>query len=118
MPETLIAVVTALFTVGALVLVGPLLALPCLVGVPLLWIGTRWYLRRARDGYLRENAAYVGRHRRARRDGRGRAHRRGARLERPPRARGPTPTSRGSYAAERYTLGLRTVWFPLSSSAT
>ena len=44
---------------GALVLVGPLLALPCLLVVPLLLVATRWYLRRAPDGYLRENAAYA-----------------------------------------------------------
>src|SRR5256885_3448564 len=59
-PETLIASVTGLFAIGALVLVGPLTALPCLVGVPLLWGGTKWYLARARDGYLRENAAWGG----------------------------------------------------------
>src|SRR4029079_16979170 len=58
-PETIIALVTGSFLLGALVVVCPLLALPCLVGVPVLWAGTRWYLRRARDGYLRENAAYA-----------------------------------------------------------
>ena len=57
MPETLIALVTGAFAIGALLLVGPLTALPCLIGVPLLWFGTRWYLTRARDGYLRESAA-------------------------------------------------------------
>jgi ABC-type multidrug transport system fused ATPase/permease subunit len=58
-PETLIAIVTGAFAIGALVLVGPLLALPCLIGVPLLWASTRWYLKRCRDGYLRENAAWA-----------------------------------------------------------
>ncbi|GAA5077380.1 ABC-type multidrug transport system fused ATPase/permease subunit [Thermocatellispora tengchongensis] len=110
-PETLIAVVTGAFAVGALVLVGPLLALPALLASPLLWISTRWYLKRARDGYLRENAAYadmteglaetvegartveaLGLHRR-----------RHARTDRDIAA---------SWAAERYTLRLRTVWFP------
>src|SRR5262249_30458142 len=41
-PEILIASVTVAFAVGALLIVGPLLALPCLLGVPLLWAGTRW----------------------------------------------------------------------------
>src|SRR5689334_15962025 len=58
-PETLIALVTCVITVGALLIVGPLLALPSLLAVPILWISTRWYLKRARDGYLRESAAYA-----------------------------------------------------------
>ncbi|WP_336208080.1 ABC transporter ATP-binding protein [Nonomuraea sp. LPB2021202275-12-8] len=110
-PETLIAVVTFTITIGALVLVGPLLMLPVLIAAPLLFFTTRWYLRRARDGYLRENAAYaemteglaetvegaraieaLGLHQR--------------RQERTDR------DIAGSFAAERYTLGLRTVWFP------
>jgi ABC-type multidrug transport system fused ATPase/permease subunit len=57
-PETLIAGVTLALSAGALVLVSPLLALPCLVAVPPLVISVRWYLRRAPAGYLRENAAY------------------------------------------------------------
>ncbi|MGN9784791.1 ABC transporter ATP-binding protein [Nonomuraea sp. ZG12] len=110
-PETLIAVVTFTITVGALVLVGPLLMLPVLIASPLLFVSTRWYLKRARDGYLRENAAYaemteglaetvegaraieaLGLHQR--------------RQERTDR------DIAGSFAAERYTLRLRTVWFP------
>ncbi|MFI7452522.1 ABC transporter ATP-binding protein [Nonomuraea sp. NPDC049714] len=110
-PETLIAVVTFTITVGALVLVGPLLMLPVLITSPLLFVSTRWYLKRARDGYLRENAAYaemteglaetvegaraieaLGLHQR--------------RQERTDR------DIAGSFAAERYTLRLRTVWFP------
>lgn len=55
-PETLIAIVTILLTGGALVWLSPLLALPCLAGVPILVAGTRWYLRRATPAYLRENA--------------------------------------------------------------
>src|SRR3546814_11436642 len=38
--------------------VGWWVALPCLLGVPPLVIGLRWYLARAKDGYLRENASY------------------------------------------------------------
>lgn len=57
-PDTLISSVTIVLTFGGLVLLGPLLALPALVGVPVLWVASRWYLRRARDAYLRENASY------------------------------------------------------------
>ncbi|MDP9865136.1 MULTISPECIES: ABC transporter ATP-binding protein [Streptosporangium] len=110
-PETLIALVTCVITVGALLVVGPLLALPSLLAAPILWISTRWYLKRARDGYLRESAAYadmtdglaetVGGARAVEALGlQARRHR-----------RTDTDISR-SWAAERYTLGLRTVWFP------
>jgi ABC-type multidrug transport system fused ATPase/permease subunit len=112
-PEILIAIVTVFFAVGALVLVGPLLALPCVFGVPLLWAGSRWYLRRAPAGYLRESAAYSDMT-----DGLAetvegartvealRAQRR--RIER------TENDIRRSYAAERYTLRLRTVFFPVA----
>ena len=57
-PETMIAVITVSLVIGALVLTGPLLALPLLTAAPLLLAGTRWYLRRAPAGYLRQNAIY------------------------------------------------------------
>ena len=50
LPETLIAAVTTLLTVGAAIWVSPLAALPCIAGVPALVVGTRWYLRRAPAG--------------------------------------------------------------------
>jgi ABC-type multidrug transport system fused ATPase/permease subunit len=111
-PEILIAIVLCCFTLGALVLTGPLLGLPCLLVIPLLWAGGKWYLRRAPAGYLRENAAYT-----EITDGLaetvegartvealGLAGRRIARTDR---------DIAGSYAAERYTLFLRCVWFPI-----
>jgi ABC-type multidrug transport system fused ATPase/permease subunit len=58
-PETLIAAVTTVLTVAAAVIVNPLAALPCIAGVPALWIGTRWYLKRAPSVYLSERAAYA-----------------------------------------------------------
>jgi ABC-type multidrug transport system fused ATPase/permease subunit len=58
-PETLIAAVTTVLTVAAAVVVNPLAALPCITGVPALWVGTRWYLRRAPSVYLSERAAYA-----------------------------------------------------------
>ncbi|WP_309059021.1 ABC transporter ATP-binding protein [Streptomyces sp.] len=58
-PETLIALMTCLFTFAALVLVGPLTALPSLVVIPLLWAGTRWYLRRSQAAYRRRGASYT-----------------------------------------------------------
>ena len=58
-PETLIAAVTTILTVAAAVWVSPIAALPCIAGVPVLWIGTRWYLRRAPAAYLWERATYA-----------------------------------------------------------
>jgi ABC-type multidrug transport system fused ATPase/permease subunit len=110
-PETMIALVTCVITVGALLIVGPLLALPSLLAVPILWISTRWYLKRARDGYLRESAAYADMT-----DGLAETVS-GARavealgLQERRHRRTDTDISR-SWAAERYTLGLRTIWFP------
>ncbi|GAA1374273.1 ABC transporter ATP-binding protein [Catellatospora chokoriensis] len=56
-PETLIALITLVLTAAALVWLSPLLALPCLIGAPIIVGGARWYLRRAPKAYLRENAA-------------------------------------------------------------
>ena len=57
-PTMLTSVTLIGFTLGALVLVGPLLLLPCLISVLGLFVVSRWYLRRAHAGYLREAASY------------------------------------------------------------
>ena len=111
-PETLIAAVTGAFAIGALLLVGPLTALPCLIGVPLLWFGTKWYLARAREGYLRENAAWGSVTAGITETVEGARTVEALRLERRRLARTDADIA-GSWAAERYTLGLRTVWFPM-----
>ncbi|MEU0151060.1 ABC transporter ATP-binding protein [Micromonospora fulviviridis] len=112
-PETLIAAVTVLLILGALVLTGPLLVVPCLLAVPMLVAGSRWYLRRAPAGYLRENAAYSDIT-----DGISETVE-GARtteaLRQQARRRARTDADiRRSYAAEYYTLNLRTVFFPIA----
>ncbi|MEU4545257.1 ABC transporter ATP-binding protein [Nonomuraea dietziae] len=111
-PETLIALVTGLITVGALLLVSPLLMLPMLLAVPIIWISTRWYLGRARDGYLRENAAYADMTEGLAETVEGARTIEALGLQERRHARTDGDISR-SWAAERYTLGLRTVWFPL-----
>ncbi|MER6753152.1 ABC transporter ATP-binding protein [Micromonospora echinofusca] len=112
-PETLIAVVTGCFIVGALLLVDPLFALPCLLAVPLLWAGTRWYLRRAPAGYLRENAAYSDITDGISETVEGSRTTEALRQQARRRARTDADIRR-SYAAERYTLRLRTVFFPVA----
>ena len=113
MPETVIAVVVVGFTVGALLLNGPLVALPALIAVPLLWAAMRWYLPRAHGGYLRENETWsriadgltetVQGARTV--EALGLAERRHARAD---------ADLAASYRAERYTLWLRTVLFPVA----
>jgi ABC-type multidrug transport system fused ATPase/permease subunit len=57
-PETAAAAMTALFSVIATVLIGAWVLVPMVLGVPLLWAVSRWYLRRAGPGYLRASATY------------------------------------------------------------
>jgi ABC-type multidrug transport system fused ATPase/permease subunit len=110
-PETLIALVTFVITIGALLLVSPLLMLPMLIAGPVIWVSTRWYLQRARDGYLRENAAYADMTEGLAETVEGARAVEALGLQGRRRSRTDTDIGR-SYAAERYTLGLRTVWFP------
>ncbi len=112
-PETLISAVTVLLILGALVLTGPLLVLPCLLAVPMLWAGTRWYLRRAPEGYLRENAAYSDITDGISETVEGARTTEALRQQARRRARSDADIRR-SYAAERYTLSLRTVFFPVA----
>ena len=110
-PETMIALLTAVLAVGALILVSPLLALPLLIAVPVISLSARWYLRRAGPGYLRQNAAYS-----QVTDGLAETVE-GARTvdalrRQPDRIRRTDADLRRSFRTERYTLFLRTVWSP------
>jgi ABC-type multidrug transport system fused ATPase/permease subunit len=115
-PETLIAAVTTALTVAAAVWVSPLAALSLVAGVPALWVGTRWYLRRAPQGYLRERAAYASMAGTVGEtvdggltvDALGLAEH---------RVRQVDADLEEAYAAERYTLRLRTFWFPTAEIA-
>jgi ABC-type multidrug transport system fused ATPase/permease subunit len=110
-PEVLVATVTSLLTIGAAFLVSPLVASAMLVSAPLLWLSTRWYLRRAPDGYLRERAAYavvtagLAESAEAARTVEA-LRRRDVRVAR------TDADIAGAFATERYTLRLRTIWFP------
>jgi ABC-type multidrug transport system fused ATPase/permease subunit len=111
LPEWTIAVITAVLTFGAAVSVGWWVALPCLFGVPPLVIGLRWYLKRAKDGYLRESASY------SRINATVTETVEGARTVEAlglgdERIRRIDDDIAESYRAERYTLYLRTVFFP------
>lgn len=56
-PEALIAAVQALFILGAVFTINPLLGLWGLAGLAGIRTALRWYLRRARTAYLAEGAA-------------------------------------------------------------
>jgi ABC-type multidrug transport system fused ATPase/permease subunit len=116
-PETMIATVTAALTVAAAVAVSPWMALPsCLVVVPLLWVATRWYLRRAPAGYLREMAAWSRLTGGVAETVEGGRTVEALRLQER-RIRRTDDDIREQYRSERYTLFLRTVWYPAIEGA-
>jgi len=59
LPQLLVASVTAVLAVAALLWTAPVLGLALVPSIPLLALGTRWYLRRARSAYQGEMAAYA-----------------------------------------------------------
>ena len=58
-PESLVAIVTLVVTIVAVIATLPVMGLVCLTGTPLLVLGTRWYLSRAPESYRRERASYA-----------------------------------------------------------
>ncbi|MGI5428724.1 ABC transporter ATP-binding protein [Streptomyces sp. CA-179760] len=56
-PILLINLVQTLFLAGAVFFLDPLLGALGVLGLTPIWLALRWYLRRARDGYLAEGAA-------------------------------------------------------------
>jgi ABC-type multidrug transport system fused ATPase/permease subunit len=115
-PETMIAAITTVLTVAAAAWVNPLAAIPCIAGVPILFLGTRWYLKRAPAGYLWERASYAtlaGTVSETVEGGRT-VEALGLREERVGRIDADLDNA---YHAERRTLFLRTVWFPTAEFA-
>ena len=111
-PEILVAAVTMLLSLGATALVSPLLSTVILIVATPLALVTRWYLHRATAGYLRENAAYA-----RITDGLTATVEGAATVEafglQQRRIASADEDIRGSYAAELYTLSLRTVLWPV-----
>lgn len=56
-PDIFIASVQVVFMFGAVFFLDPLLGLCSVVGLPLVWWVSRWYLMRSRDAYLAEASA-------------------------------------------------------------
>ncbi|MEV7181246.1 ABC transporter ATP-binding protein [Kitasatospora sp. NPDC093679] len=110
-PELAVAVVSVVLVLGALVLTSPLLAATAVIGLPLLLASSRWYFRRAPQSYRAESAGYAavntvlaetvdaGRTVETLRLGEQRVRLADRKI--------------GEWVAwERYTLWLRSVWFP------
>ncbi|MEJ7706555.1 MAG: ABC transporter ATP-binding protein [Nocardioidaceae bacterium] len=110
-PEIIIAFVTTVFSIGACLLVGAWVLVPLVLGVPVLFVATKWYLHRAKDGYLRESASYAAINASLAETTEGARTVEALGLEQERLQRIDDDIAE-SYAAERYTLSLRTVWFP------
>lgn len=115
-PQVVVSAVTIVLTLAVAVLTSPVLSAALLVGIPLLYPVTRWYLRRSSDGYQRERESY--------------AVVNGTITESIEGARTVDALSLGgirrqgmddalgvSYGVERYTLWLRSVLFPAADLA-
>jgi ABC-type multidrug transport system fused ATPase/permease subunit len=115
-PEISIAAVSAVLILAALIFTAPVLALAWLLAVPPILISARWYFKRAPQAYVMEMATYAdvnaavaetadaGRTIEAYRLGAGRVAMTDKRI--------------GRWVSwERYTMWLRTVWFPSVESA-
>lgn len=113
-PRILVTGMTVILTLGAAFIINPLVAFAILAGVPLIALSSRWYLKRSGPGYRRQLATY------GRLVGVINETVEGARtidaLDLAPVQRLKIDRALAARnAAERYTLGLRSVWYPLTT---
>jgi ABC-type multidrug transport system fused ATPase/permease subunit len=113
---TITAALSVVLTIGAIALDSPLLLLPCLIVVPPVWLASRWYLRRATSGYLRENAAWAATIESLAETTEGARTVEALRLAAARRRRADADMA-ASYRAERYTLRLRSAFFPAAEAS-
>ncbi|MGA2122983.1 MAG: ABC transporter ATP-binding protein [Acidimicrobiales bacterium] len=115
-PEWLVAILQAILTLGAMLLVSPLASVASLVSLPVLFFSTRWYLRYATPGYRRERISYATLSGTVAETAEGArtidAHRLGAR-----QSTRIEDNVRESFYSEMYTLLMRMVWFPAVEGA-
>lgn len=116
LPATLTAALSVLLTLGAVGLDAPLLLVPCvLVALP-VGLASRWYLSRATAGYLRESAAWAQMTESLAETTEGARTVEALRLGRARCCRADADMA-ASYAAERYTLRLRSVYLPAAEAS-
>ncbi|MFF0162518.1 ABC transporter ATP-binding protein [Streptomyces sp. NPDC005263] len=111
-PSILVASLSVALTLVALIVTSPIMVLPCLVAVPVIVWSTRWYLKRARDAYLAEAASYSDLTQGLNETVSGARTVESLRRS-GPRVRRTDEDIERANGAERRTLFLRSVWFPL-----
>jgi len=116
LPEWLVAILQAILTLVAMMLVSPLASVASLISLPFLFFSTRYYLRYATPGYRRERMSYATMSGSVAETAEGArtidAHQLGDR-----QASRIEDNVRESFYAELYTLLLRMVWFPTVEGA-
>ncbi len=116
MPEWLVAILQAVLTLVAMVLVSPLASIASIVSLPIVFFSTRYYLHYAVPGYRRERMSYAAMSGSVSETAEGArtvdAHRLGQRQS--TRIEGDI---RESFYSEMYTMLMRMVWFPTIESA-
>ena len=115
-PAILTAALTVTLTIGAVALDSPVLVLPCLIVVPPIWAVTRWYLNRAPAAYLRESATWGVLTDSLAETVEGARTVEAFRLGQARRRRADADIA-SSYAAEMYTLRLRTIFLPAAEAS-
>lgn len=115
-PEWLVAILQAILTLIAMLLVSPLATVASLVSLPFLFFSTRYYLRYATPGYRRERISYATMSGSVAETAEGArtvdAHQLGDR-----QATRIEDNVRESFYSEMYTLLLRMVWLPTVEGA-
>jgi ABC-type multidrug transport system fused ATPase/permease subunit len=110
-PRVIVAVVTITLTVTASLVLSPLVAVAMFVGVPVMLVVVRWYLRRATPAYQRESAAYAALNGSITESVEGARTVDALRMGRRREARVEQDLAE-AFDAERVTLNLRTALFP------
>ncbi|THV27345.1 ABC transporter ATP-binding protein [Glycomyces paridis] len=111
LPQVTVSLLKVIVFLAAMLWASPLLGLCMLVVVPPLYIGTRWYLKRARHGYLAEREAESGIGDAIGASADGARTTEAYRLRAQRDAAGDATVER-HWKAARYTLYLRSVFFP------
>ncbi|MFE6127038.1 ABC transporter ATP-binding protein [Streptomyces sp. NPDC056437] len=114
-PDVLSSGITILITLCAVLLLEPLLLLPFLLLLPVLTVMTRWYLRQAREAYLHANAAYAHLTSSVSETVEGAATVEALGIDQH-RTASLEEAAEVSFRAERNTLRLRNLFFPVSDS--
>ena len=115
-PEWIVAIVQTTLALGAMVIISPVASLGAFVSIPFLVFSTRWYLRYATPGYLRERVSYASMSGSVAETTEGLRTIDALRLG-PIQYQRIMGDIRESFFSEIYTLFMRMVWFPITESA-